>query len=97
MTSKREENINKLIKRGLMSPHAFAKKRYRVTYADGTQEDDIRTSQTVRKRADNYAVVSVEMQKMKIDKASLKVADESEWKDVSTHYITVRRVLKPLG
>lgn len=87
MSSKREENINKLIKRGLMSLNAFKKKRYRITYANGKQEDDIRTSQTVRRYVDNHAVVSVEMKKMTIDKSSSKkVATETDWKDVTARY-----------
>lgn len=91
MSSKREENINKLIKGDLISPNAFKKKRFRITYANGKQEDDIRTSQTVRKRVDQHTVVSVEMKKMIIDKSSSKkVATETDWKDVTARYKKVK-------
>jgi hypothetical protein len=44
------------------------------------------TVTTVRKYVDKHAVISVEMKRMTIDKSSLKVAAETDWKDVTARY-----------
>lgn len=91
MVSKLEENVRKLIERGLMSPNAMKKKKYRVTYADGKQEE-FHTSATVRKYAANTQKIEMKHLRLKPNpqatgsKNCFIVGEETEWKDVTARY-----------
>lgn len=89
MASKLEENVRKLIERGLMSPNAMKKKKYKI---DGSDENDIRTSTTARKYAVNAQKIEMKHLKLKTNpdatgpKNCFIVGEETEWKDVTARY-----------
>ncbi len=91
MLSKLEENTRKHIKRGVMSPNAMKKKKYRVTYANGIRQDYC-TSATARKYAANALKIEMKHQSLKPNphatgpKNTFIVDKETEWKDVTAHY-----------
>lgn len=91
MSSKLEENVKKLIERGLMSPNAMKKKKYRVTYANGNQEEYC-TSATVKKYAANAQKIEMKHLSLKPNpqatgaKNCFIVGEETEWKNVTARY-----------
>lgn len=74
-----------------MSPNAMKKKKYRITYASGSQKEYC-TSATVRKYAANALKIEMKHLRLKPNphatgaKNCFIVGEETEWKDVTSRY-----------